>query len=147
MNAIAITAPALDLPTLVADAMVDSGIFDSLIEGLSRTLKAIPRRVVAWLGPELHTPTNSSPPLMTLAEPGLWNGVVFVESNEASYWLLTKANPGNRLEAHRPTPPFTGRDPYRQPNQYQPREPSGTQSLWPEAAPQHDPRYDQDPWR
>ncbi len=147
MNAVTIPDPGLDLPTLTADALVDSGMFDALLEGAGRTLKAIPRVMIDWLGPECRTPSNSSPPNVTPTEPGLWNGVVFLEANEASYWILVKANAGKRPQTHGQPPPFGGRDPHGRSDSRWPHDPPGAQSLWPEAPPNEPPPWEDDPWR
>ncbi len=147
MDSIAFPTTGIDLPTLVADAMVDSGAFDSLVEGIGRALKSVPKRVAVWLGPELHSPDNSAAPSVSFAGSELFNGVVFIESNEPSYWLLVKASVGRCQQRHNQPPPFTGRDPYGQPDHRWPHEPSGTRGFWPEVSPCEPPPWEGDPWR
>jgi hypothetical protein len=86
----------LDSPVFAADLLVDSGLFDFVTSSLGSGIAAMPSNLGAWLAPEARTPINSSAPALAISEPGLWNGVVFFECNEPSYWLIVKAAPGRR---------------------------------------------------
>jgi hypothetical protein len=99
-----------DIPVVVADYIADCGLLDSMVASITRVVTAIPERVTNWLGPELRTPDTSRPPDMTFNDPGPWNGIVFVEANEPTYWLLVRANAGRRAnDSYRQ--PFTSREP------------------------------------
>ena len=137
---------ALDLPVLAADALADSGILEAIFGGLSDLVVAIPARVVSWLGPELRTPDNSPAPRFIPAEQGPWNGVVFIEGDQPSYWVLARAS-ASRVEQQRqrPVPPFADtRPPGAWP--HDPREPS--YSSWPYDDYPHDPDrpWEHPPW-
>ena len=146
MNAVQIREPGLDLPILAADALVDTGLFDFLVNGIGRALAAIPRTVVDWLGPEVRTPGNSSPPTLTFAEVGFWNGVVFVECSEPAYWVLARASAGKRSPPTGQPLHFGAREPFGQPSRPSPHSPFSA-TRWPEDQPplEREP-WDRDPW-
>jgi len=128
-------ATTVDLPVLFADLIVDTGLLDRLCASLGGALKALPSRLAAWFGPELHTPANSPAPSVTFGDGALWNGVVFIEASEPAFWLVVKAGPDRRRRGfdsqRQPAEPFGSRawaqdsgsyweEPYREPREREP---------------------------
>jgi len=81
----------VDLPVLVADFVAEACLLDRALAVLWWHHTAVPLKVIAWLGPELRTPDNSPPPRFVPAEPGPWNGIIFLEHDEPRLWLLAKS--------------------------------------------------------
>jgi hypothetical protein len=137
-----IMAVELDLPVLVADTLVDSGVLDHVVSAIAKVLGALPARIVAWFGPELRTPQTTPAPMVSFAEPGPWNGAVFVEADTPTYWLLVKANAAKGARFHQSPPPFA--DPYGRPDRGWPAEPNVG---WEDSYPYERPPGERDPWK
>ena len=97
-----------DLPVLLADWLADTDVLDRALAALGRFCTAVPLKLAAWLGSELRTPENSAPPRVVAAEPGPWNGLVFVEHDEPRFWVFAKAGGRSaREQVHPPVERFS----------------------------------------
>ena len=126
------SAATVDVPLLVAELIVDTGLLDALCGKVARVLRALPSRLAAWFGPDLHTPDNSAAPSVTFADGELWNGIVFVEASEPAFWLLVKAGPDRRQRGFR--------------DQRRPSNPSGAQTWAQDGGPYWEEPYSGEPW-
>lgn len=86
----------VDLPVLVADFIAETFFDGDSVASVGQCLAALPVWLTSWLDSELRTPHNSAAPHVTVAEPGPWNGVIFLTADDPSYWVLSKSGGGVR---------------------------------------------------
>lgn len=79
---------------MAVDVMLDSGALEILGSLVWYALTRCLHNARTWASSELRTPGNSPQPVVTISEPGPWNGVVVIEADQPAFWLLAKAGPG-----------------------------------------------------
>ena len=89
-----------DLPVVAADALADTRALDLAVAAVGQQLRRLALLARRWIGPELHTPGNSAAPRVVHTEPGPWHGVIIVDDDVASYWLLVRSGSGRRTTAN-----------------------------------------------
>lgn len=111
MKQIIVPEYLVDVPVVAADFLVDSGIFDRLLAVVRTATAGVPGKLRLWLGSDLRDPSNSLPPFVEPTEPGPWDGVILIECDEPTYWLLVRAGDQKQRPAVAPKP-TAGSRPY-----------------------------------
>lgn len=93
-----------DGPVMVADFIAKSGLLDLMLAEVGRVMVTLPLGLLRWLGEDLKTPLNSTPPKIYSAGGAATSGVVFIHDNEPFLWALVEVGGPNRPEPISPQP-------------------------------------------
>ena len=87
-----LSPPWFDAADIIANFLARTGLIVPIMTGLGRTIVAVPLAVARWLGPEVHTPSNSSAARVVPTESGQFGGVLVFHRNKATAWAMVRVD-------------------------------------------------------
>ncbi len=87
-----LSPPWCDSADIIAEFLARTGLIVPIVTGLGRLIIAVPLAVARWLGPEVHTPWNSSAARVVPTESGQFSGVLVFHRNKAIAWAMVRVD-------------------------------------------------------